>query len=268
VRCGNPKPGDSALLAANANPEFDPSRHSSASLTTHRPLILSSSHPRNEVRGLSHAVADLMGNEFRNLAQTRGLGSSPGFFREPAPLTKDKNSREEQTSTDRLPPRRGDSILAKMSGVRGQAEGVRSESRGHPPRTRCATAVPLQSGNIFTNRQTLWARLEQALKVTDLLLHNGFRFRRAIENTPTVFVLLTREPCAQTCASLVLRCERHRERWSQANSFNDSQRVTLDGLDLAVEIVRNRSLLPVQRIGGNPRQFNSTPWQTRMGWAE
>jgi recombination protein RecA len=81
-------------------------------------------------------------------------------------------------------------------------------------------------------RRLLWARcrnIEQTLRTADLLIHGGgfgmvvldlsdvalrivrrvplsfwFRFRRAVEHTPTVLVLLEQEPCAKTCASLVL----------------------------------------------------------------
>ena len=74
--------------------------------------------------------------------------------------------------------------------------------------------------------------LEQVLKVTDLLLQGGgfgmvvldlgdipaesvrripltswFRFRRAVEPTVTVLLLVEQEPCAKTCASLVLRLQ-------------------------------------------------------------
>jgi recombination protein RecA len=73
------------------------------------------------------------------------------------------------------------------------------------------------------------SRVEQALKVTDLLLQSGgfgliavdlgnisvrsarrvqltswFRFRRAVENTATVLLVLEREAHARSCASLVL----------------------------------------------------------------
>lgn len=76
-------------------------------------------------------------------------------------------------------------------------------------------------------------RLEQVLKVTDLLLQGGgfgmvvldlgdmptesvrrvpltswFRFRRAVEPTATVLLVVEREPCAKTCASLVVRLQR------------------------------------------------------------
>lgn len=75
--------------------------------------------------------------------------------------------------------------------------------------------------------------LEQVLKVTDLLLQGGgfgmvvldlgdipmesarrvpltswFRFRRAVEPTATVLLLVEQEPCAKTCASLVVRLQR------------------------------------------------------------
>jgi hypothetical protein len=74
--------------------------------------------------------------------------------------------------------------------------------------------------------------LEQVLKVTDLLLQGGgfgmvaldlgdipaesarripltswFRFRRVVESTPTVLLLVEQEPYAKTCASLVLRLQ-------------------------------------------------------------
>lgn len=76
-------------------------------------------------------------------------------------------------------------------------------------------------------------RLEQVLKVTDLVLQAGgfgmvvldlgdiapecvqrvpltswFRFRRAVEPTATVLLLVEQEPCAKTCASLVVRLDR------------------------------------------------------------
>jgi len=83
--------------------------------------------------------------------------------------------------------------------------------------------------------------LGQALRVTDLLLQSGgfglvildlgdvpfkitrripltswFRFQRTIEHTPTVLFVITQEPCAQTCASLLLKM--------QAQFLGDSRR--------------------------------------------
>jgi hypothetical protein len=81
-------------------------------------------------------------------------------------------------------------------------------------------------------RQRREAPLEQALRVTDLLLQSGgfglvildlgdvpfkmtrripltswFRFQRAIEHTPTVLFVITQEPCVLTCASLLLKMQ-------------------------------------------------------------
>jgi len=102
-------------------------------------------------------------------------------------------------------------------------------------RTGCPGARKLrsqmQSTCSPTDHHKNWsACLEQALKTTDLLLQSGgfgmvivdladvppqaarripltswFRFRRAVENTPTVLLVMEQEPYAKTCASLVLK---------------------------------------------------------------
>ncbi len=95
--------------------------------------------------------------------------------------------------------------------------------------SRFAFQVSPQCETRTVKRET-WVRLEQALKATDLLLQSGgfglvavdlgnipaaaarrvsltswFRFRRAVENTATVLLVLGRESCAETCASLVVQ---------------------------------------------------------------
>jgi hypothetical protein len=110
--------------------------------------------------------------------------------------------------------------------------------------------------------------IEQALRAADLLLHGGgfglvaldlsdlpiasvrrvplnvwFRFRRMVENTPTVFMLLEQESCAKTCASLVLRLEMKMARWrSSFKSGRDgnSQPTLLSGLQFNAEVMRCR----------------------------
>jgi hypothetical protein len=100
--------------------------------------------------------------------------------------------------------------------------------------------------------------LEQVLTVTDLLLQGGgfgmvvldlgdipvesarripltswFRFRRAVEPTATVLLLVEQEPCAKTCASLVLRLQAvsihvssSSERWRQVGGAENSPATT------------------------------------------
>ena len=92
--------------------------------------------------------------------------------------------------------------------------------------------------------QLLWVRcsgIDQAFRATDLVLHAGgfglvaldlgdfpaetvrclplyvwFRFRRAVEHTPTIFLVLEQEPHAKSCASLVVQMETGTAQWSEA----------------------------------------------------
>lgn len=94
--------------------------------------------------------------------------------------------------------------------------------------------------------RVLWVRCghnaEHALKAADLLIQGGgfgmvvmdlgdtppatarrisltswFRLRRAVEHTPTVLLVVGRQPNAKTCASLMLECRRERTAWSGAH---------------------------------------------------
>ena len=93
-------------------------------------------------------------------------------------------------------------------------------------------------------KQLMWVRcrnIDQALRATDLILHGGgfglvaldlgdippevvrrvplnvwFRFRRAVEHTPVILLVLEQEPQAKTCASLVLRMETEEAHWVKA----------------------------------------------------
>jgi len=94
----------------------------------------------------------------------------------------------------------------------------------------------------------LWVRcnrnLENAFKAVDLLLHGGgfgfivlsladmpaktlrrivstwwFRFRRAIENTPTVLAVVTPVACVRSCAAMALELKNEGAVWPRADSF-------------------------------------------------
>ena len=105
----------------------------------------------------------------------------------------------------------------------------------------------------------LWVRcsgnLERAFKATDLLLHSGgfglvalnladvptrnarriisswwFRFRRALENTPTALIVITPVPCIRSCATLVLESMNENIVWPSTVSLvldNHDARVTM-----------------------------------------
>jgi recombination protein RecA len=129
-------------------------------------------------------------------------------------------------------------------------------------------------------KQLLWVRcrnVDQALRATDLLIQGGgfgmialdfgdtpakvvryvplqvwFRFRRAVESTPTILIVLEQESNAKTCASLVLHMGMHEARWSQAASGTEtlgkillphahSSGCLFEGSKVYAEMIRSRA---------------------------
>jgi hypothetical protein len=112
--------------------------------------------------------------------------------------------------------------------------------------------------------------VEQALRVTDLLLQSGgfglvvidlgdtpvkmarrvplaswFRFQRAVEGTPTVLLVISQVPCAQTCAVLLLRVRASGKQLSALGSQFSAKNFPahaqlFDGLCVEGELLRSR----------------------------
>src|SRR2546423_14497940 len=127
-------------------------------------------------------------------------------------------------------------------------------------------------------KQLLWVRchdIDQALRATDLLIQSGgfglvavdlsdvprrtvrqvplnawFRFRRAVEDTPGILLIIEEEPNAKTCASLVLRLDARAPHWSKANVPDTADCVgepfarLLRGFPIHFDVVRSRIQLP------------------------
>jgi recombination protein RecA len=129
-------------------------------------------------------------------------------------------------------------------------------------------------------KRLLWVRcrnIDQALRATDLLLQGGgfgmvaldlgdippetvryvplnawFRFRRAVEDTPTIFMVLEQEPNAKTCASLVLRMGALAAEWcktEQSAFFCNAHTCLFEGAAIRAEVMRmqNRFATETQR---------------------
>jgi hypothetical protein len=145
-------------------------------------------------------------------------------------------------------------------------------------------------------------RVEQALKATDLLLQGGgfglvvmdladippetaqripltswFRFRRAVENTPTVLLVLEQEPHAKSCASLVVKLSAVSRRSSVFSRQDSNQQSAISiqpdeiavpaharvlrGLEIHAEVLRDRSQ------GKKPPRSAYACWESRAAWA-
>ena len=203
-------------------------------------------HPRELMRGVDKAIPSLVRKQaaIAESAQLHVVARCAG----------------EQVERDRELPRRGFRPQRSLPSLR--------ESSPQPPHVRSSgrSAKP-------------WKRLEQALKTTDLLLHGGgwgvvvfdlggiswvdarrielstwFRFRRAIETTPTILLLLGEESCAKSCASLVLRCQRRADNFSRAAASAETGISTLEGFEVQGEVTRSRVL---------SQPADSARWQTR-----
>jgi recombination protein RecA len=190
-------------------------------------------HPRELMRGVEKAIPSIVGKQTvaAESAQIHVVARCTG----------------EQVERDREPPRRGIRPARRLPFTCEPSipREVRHEGRGTKP----------------------WKRLEQALKATDLLLHSGgwgvvvldfgaiswvdarridlstwFRFRRAIENTPTILLLLGEESCAKSCASLVLGCQRKADHWSRAAASIQTGASTFEGFEVQGEVTRSRVL--------------------------
>jgi recombination protein RecA len=120
-------------------------------------------------------------------------------------------------------------------------------------------------------KQLLWARcrnIDQAFRATDLLIQGGgfglialdlsdippetvryiplnawFRLRRAVEDTPTILIVIEQEPNAKTYASLVLQLGNERPQWSTAAEHLGSAHppaCLMDSFQIRAQVLRSR----------------------------
>jgi recombination protein RecA len=131
-----------------------------------------------------------------------------------------------------------------------------------------------------------WSRLEQALRVTDLLLQAGgfsaivldmgsiapeyasrvplatwFRYRAAAEKSQASILLLTQHACAKSSAGLVLRLQ-------PGNALREEKTV-FTGVEYCVEVARERfkpistNVIPLRKP---PQGARDASWQSRTAW--
>lgn len=132
-----------------------------------------------------------------------------------------------------------------------------------------------------------WARIEQGLRVTDLLLQAGgfsaivldmasiapehasrvplatwFRYRAAAERTQAVFLLLTQYSCAKSAGELLLRFLPGEARDDEATVFT--------GIEHRLQVERRRfteestNVVPLRKP---PQSANVTRWKSQTTWA-
>jgi recombination protein RecA len=185
------------------------------------------------------------------------------------------------------------SVLAART-AHGEVCALVDGRDGFDPHTAQAAGVNLE--------QLLWVRcrtIDQALRATDLLIQGGgfglialdlsdisektvrgvplsawFRFRRAVENTSTILLLLDQEPNARTCASLVLRLSSEPARWS-ATPLTQTRGLPcaclFDGSQIRAELLRSRLQPAIGTRGRHDfaptgESGSATIFETRISW--
>ena len=134
-----------------------------------------------------------------------------------------------------------------------------------------------------------WSRIEQALRVTDLLLQAGgfaaivvdmgslapehvsriplatwFRYRAAAERSQASLLLLTQHPCSKSSAGLVLRLE-------SGDALAQGSTV-LAGFERRIEVSRQRfavsqiaeKVVPIRKP---PQRASVAAWRSQTAWA-
>jgi hypothetical protein len=174
-------------------------------------------------------------------------------------------------------------VLERLLWVR--CRGTTRQGYSHPSRAWV--------GRSSARQGVLADAVDQALRATDLLLQSGgfglvavdlgdvpgevarriplaswFRFRRAVENTPAILLVLEQQPIAGSCSSLLVRMERDSCQPS-AISYQNSAPVNpqlpahaqlLRGMNVTAQVVRSR--LPRKPVASAQTSFTS-----RAAWA-
>ncbi len=162
---------------------------------------------------------------------------------------------------------------------RVRERGERVEAVGWPAKTE------VRGGGV-----SVWGRMEQAMRVTDLLLQAGgfsaivldmgslapeqvsriplatwFRYAAAAERSRSSVVLLTQHGCSKSSAGLVLRM-----RAGEASG----EATVLGGLRCSVEVSRQMGLDAAQKesakvveLRKRPQRVSGAAWESRAVWA-
>lgn len=148
--------------------------------------------------------------------------------------------------------------------------------------------LPITRFPVSSNPRCASSHVEQALRAADLLLQAGgfgllamdlgdippaiarrvpltswFRFRRAVENTPTALVVVEQEASAKSCASLVLRTQQSalsNQQSAKAAGTKPSHARLLHGMQLEVEVLNSRML------HRKPVRAATTSFESRATW--
>jgi recombination protein RecA len=247
-----------------------------------------SPHPRSESKTMPQAVKELL-DVNSGYKRDRSIGTPSARNRlisiEPVD-TRTNSSCEEQPASDRLPARRGVYALEQRKAYdprcyepqpKPRSASITAWATSISPRRREYPAVPTI---------TQWSRLEQGVRVTDLLLQSGgfaaivldmgsvtpectsclplatwFRYRAVAAKAQTSLLILTQCPAAKSSAEVVLLL-------GDSHAL-DSTSTVFAGLAVHARSLRRRFEgypADVVSIKKPPKRAETAEWQNRTAW--
>jgi recombination protein RecA len=279
VRCGD------AVISTDTI-SLNPNHKAQAPQTTRVQLGGNSPHPRSESKGLPTAIEDLLAVKAK-YKRDRMIGTPGAPNRLLSTAAPEACLRQEQVATDRLPARRGSYVLEQREAYEPRCAEPQHRPRPQAKRIEPATIAHRLRKDHASAVSSPWSRLDQALRVTDLLLQAGgfsaivldmagiasefasrvplatwFRYRAAAERTQSSFVMLTQHPCAKSSAGAVLR-------FDTAEPAETGETV-FAGLRNHVELSRRRfeqeesNVVPIRKP---PQRESGVEWHSRNPWA-
>jgi recombination protein RecA len=219
VRCGS---GNNMGLSSKTDLREPIS--TSAKLAEHHmgASIFNSRFEGGNIHDMSVVQEDMYEGQQRHKKRQVGTPGAPNRR-----LTNEPSKRDEQVNSDRQLPRRGINLAL----TRSYAE-LRMRHFGGMSKRKSPVNSASSFADSYKKKESLWKALDQALRVTDLLLQNGgfcmivldmgsiapesawrvplatwFRFRAACEQSRVGLVLLTQHSCARSSAEHVLRLQ-------------------------------------------------------------
>jgi recombination protein RecA len=149
---------------------------------------------------------------------------------------------------------------------------VRCDTREKTPRRRGNMEKITANANSNANTNAKAPAVEQALRVTDLLLQGGgfgmvvvdlasvefptvrriplaswFRYQRTVEPTSTVLLVVTPAPCAHSCAAVVIKLSAISRQLS-AKKLVPAHTELLSEVAIQAEVLRSRVAKPTQSV--------------------
>jgi hypothetical protein len=191
-------------------------------------------HPRNETKGLSEAVGDLLKPEVTAPRSTK-----------PQPMRHSERRRSGHDLT-----------VGETTKLRTRA----GKPWARIERALSATDFLLQGGGFSAIVLDMAGVAPQYASRVELSI--WFRYRAAVERTQASLLLLTQHPCAKSAGELLLR-------FQPGNARNDEMTV-FSGIEHSLEVERRRfaptftNVIPLKKP---PQRDNDARWRSQSAWA-